>query len=30
MPPGRYYVRIRAVNELGRGIASNELTLVVE
>jgi predicted phage tail protein len=30
MPPGRYYVRIRAVNELGRGIASIELTLVVE
>jgi hypothetical protein len=29
IPPGTYYVRIRAVNALGRGVASDEVTVVV-
>jgi hypothetical protein len=29
VPPGTYYVRIRAVNALGRSIVSNEIALIV-
>jgi hypothetical protein len=29
VPPGTYYVRIRAVNALGLSVASEEMTVVV-
>jgi predicted phage tail protein len=29
VPPGTYFVRIRAVNALGRGVASDEMVIVV-
>jgi hypothetical protein len=29
IPPGTYYVRIRAVNALGRSVASDEVVIVV-
>jgi len=30
IPPGRYFVRVRAVNALGVGLASEEMTVVVQ
>lgn len=30
VPPGRYHVRVRAINDVGRSLPSNELTIVVQ
>jgi hypothetical protein len=30
VPPGKYYVRLRGINAQGRGVASNEILVVVE